>query len=342
MRRSCAFAVMASGRRPCSCGECVIPYLLFSFGKRRCGWHEPILWGGVFCLVLAAPYAWGRVSVVDARGQAVRLEAPAARIVSLAPHVTEMLFEIGAGAAVVGVSAFSDHPPEARRLPQVGDAFRVDLERLLILRPQLVVAWRSGFKPADLERLEEAGIAVYVAASDTLARIAAELEDLGRLTGHESRAREAAGRFRTRLRDLTRRYGDKTPVPVFYQLWDRPLMTVNGRHVIGELLRRCGGDNPFSRLEQATPTIDVEVLLRADPWVFITAKPPAGDPFARWRELPHLRAVRLGRLYTVPADWVSRPGPRILQGMSRICEILEEVRQGMRGGSRPADVPSRP
>ncbi len=273
-------------------------------------------------LVQAAPF-----QVQDARGQAVMLERPAQRIVSLAPHLTELLFSAGAGARIVGAVAFSDYPAAARRIPRVGDAFRLDLERILALAPDLVVAWKSGIKAADLERLAAAGIPVYVAASADLASIAGELEDLGRLAGQAEEAARAASRYRERLAELTATFGGRSPVTVFYQVWDRPLMTVSDRHVIGEVLRRCGGRNPFGTLQAPTPTIDAEALLAADPQVMLTAAAGDGvDPWRRWRDQTALQAVRAGRLHVIPGDWISRPALRILKGMERICRLLDAAR----------------
>ncbi|HHH35257.1 MAG TPA: cobalamin-binding protein [Gammaproteobacteria bacterium] len=273
------------------------------------------------------------------------LPVPAQRIVSLAPHLTELLFSAGAGERIVGTVAYSDYPPEARRIPRVGDAFHLDLERILALRPDLVVAWRSGIRDEDLQRLRTLGFPVYVADSTRLAGIASELEDLGRLAGTGKQARAAARDYLDRLRALTARYQGRAPVTVFYQVWDRPLMTVSDRHVIGQVIRRCGGRNPFGDLAELTPTVDPEALVAADPQVMIAAA-GGGDPFARWRDMPVLRAVRAGHLFTVPGDWISRPSLRLLQGMARVCAILDEVRdardEGEAGGDATGALQRRP
>lgn len=266
-------------------------------------------------------------SVTAGAGLAPQLERPARRIVSLAPHLTELLFSAGAGDALVGVVAYSDYPPAARRIPRVGDAFRLDLERLLELEPDLVVAWRSGLKEADRERFAALGIPLYIADSTRLEGIADELLALGRLAGTEAVARQAARRYREKLRALTARYSGDKKVVTFYQIWDRPLMTVSDRHVIGEVISRCGGQNPFGGLSPLTPTVAVEAVLAADPEVMIAAA-GKGDAFAIWRNYEGLRAVRAGRLYTVPGDWISRPSLRILLGMERVCAFLDKARRG--------------
>ncbi|MFQ5487157.1 MAG: cobalamin-binding protein [Gammaproteobacteria bacterium] len=286
---------------------------------------------------LSAPWP----GVEDARGNVLQLKTPARRIVSLSPHLTELLFSAGAGGRIVGAVAYSDYPPAARRIPRVGDAFRLDLERILALEPDLVVAWRSGIKTADLERFSALGIPLYVVDSTSLDGIAAELLDLGQLAGTAPSARQAASRYREKFAALTGRYGGREKVTVFYQLWDHPLMTVSGRHVIGEVIRRCGGRNPFAGLTPLAPTVAMEAVLAADPQVMIAAEATGtADVFSLWRGQRALRAVRANRLYTLPGDWISRPSLRILQGMERICAILEEVRQGL-GDGKTATTPAR-
>ncbi len=167
-----------------------------------------------------------------------------------------------------------------------------------------------------------------MADSTSLDGIATELLELGRLAGTAQIARQAASHYRERLAALSARYGGREKVTVFYQIWDHPLMTVSGRHIIGEVIRRCGGRNPFAGLTALTPTVAMEAVLAADPQLMIAAEAGgAADVFSLWRGQPALQAVRADRLYTLPGDWISRPSLRILQGMARICAILDEVRQ---------------
>ena len=269
---------------------------------------------------------------VDDTGATLMLARPAERIVSLAPHVTELLYAAGAGARVVGVVAYSDHPPEARRLPRVGDTHALDLERIVALRPDLVIAWRSGSPAPQLDVLRALGVPVYWSEPRTLDAIGDAIERLGALAGTEAAARPAARAWRARLAALRARHRDRPPVDVFHQIWEQPLMTVNGRHLISEVLQLCGGRNVFAAMTALAPQVAAEAVLEADPEVIGTAGsgPPRDAGLGPWLAWPRLRAVALGNLYVVDHDLISRHGPRILDGTERICDAIEAAR-----GRRP-------
>lgn len=269
------------------------------------------------------------ISATDDAGNRLRLPAPAQRVVSLAPHATELLFAVGAGEQVVGAVSHSDHPPAARDIPRVGGYDAVDLERIVALEPDLVIAWGSGNGPRIVERLRELGIPVYVSEPRTLAGIAAALERLGALTGHGERGRERAERFRARRDALRRRYADAEPVTVLYQIWNRPLMTVNGEHLISDIIRLCGGRNVFADAGALAPTITREAVLGADPEAIVASGMGASRPewLDAWRQWPGLAAVRAGHLYYVHPDLLQRHGPRILEGAERLCRHLQRVRE---------------
>ena len=283
-------------------------------------------------LLCLAPCARADVAARDAEGAIIRLAAPARRIVSLVPHATENLYAAGAGDRVVGAVDFSDYPAAAARLPRVGGYDRLDLEALLALKPDLVVAWRSGTPPAPLARIRALGIPVYLSEPDQLADIPADIENLGRLAGSEATARAAARRFRARQADLRRRYGTRPPVTLFYQVWPRPLMTVGGGQILNEVLQLCGGANLFARLPGLAPTVSVEAVLASDPEAIIASGMDSGAPAGldSWRGWKQLLAVARGNLFTVPADLVQRATPRLLDGAEQVCRELETAR-----GRRP-------
>jgi len=190
------------------------------------------------CGALLMPMAQANVSVTDDTGREVRLAQPAQRIVSLAPHITELLFSAGAGGRIVGVVEYSDYPPAAKKLPRVGAYNAVDMERILALRPDLVIAWASGNPPALIEQLRSLGLTVFLSEPRSLEDVASNLERFGQLAGTQTTAQAAADEFRRRLQALRVRYSDRKPVSVFYQIWHRPLMTVNGEHLIRPNCRR--------------------------------------------------------------------------------------------------------
>lgn len=250
------------------------------------------------------------------------------RIVSLAPHVTELLFAAGAGGRVVGVVSYSDFPEEARGLPRVGGYRQLDLEGIVALKPDLVVAWRSGNPASQVERLESLGLRLVYIDPHRLEEIPEALERLGRLAGSEAEAARAAKRFRDELRRLRDAYGARPPVKVFYQIWNRPLMTVNGEHLISDVIRLCGGENRFAALAELAPRLDVEAVLAADPEVIVASGMGEERPewLDMWRDWPSLTATQRGNLFFIPPDLIQRHTPRILDGAARLCEALERVR----------------
>lgn len=266
--------------------------------------------------------------VMDDVGREVRLAAPAQRIVSLAPHITELLYAAGAGAALVGAVEFSDYPPEALSLPRVGGHDRFDVERILALRPDLVVAWKSSTGGSAVERIRELGIPVFLSEPRRLGDIPEDLLRLGRLAGTEAEARRAAERFRSRLQTLRERYAGAAPVRVFYQIWHQPLMTVNGDHLISDVIRLCGGVNVFADLPVLAPQVNVEAVLAADPEVIIAGGLAVERPEWReaWRTWSSLAAVRDDHLYFIHPDLIQRHTPRVLEGAEQLCERLEQVR----------------
>lgn len=279
----------------------------------------------LLCGALPAPAA---LLVRDDAGQAVHLAAPARRIVALAPHVTELLFAAGAGDRLVGAVDYSDHPEAARRLPRVGSYSAVDLEAVARLKPDLVIAWGSGNRDAHLERLTALGIPVFVSEPRSLDDVGRSIEAFGRLAGTESVAAGAVRAYAERRAALTARYAGRPSVRVFYQVWDRPLMSVNGAHLISDVMALCGGRNVFAALPQLAPTVSVEAVLAADPEAIVASGMGAERPdwLDQWRRWPGLTATARGNLYFIPPDLIQRHTPRILDAAERLCNFLEEAR----------------
>lgn len=289
----------------------------------------------VMCGALAAGQAWAAaLEVVDDSGQRITLVGPARRIVSLAPHVTELLFAAGAGNRVVGRVDYSDHPPIARGLPSVGSYTGVDVEAVLALAPDLVVGWQGGNRPSDLDRLVRLGLPVYRTDPVMLTDIAATLRKLGRLAGTTDRAEAAAQSFEGGLAELAASHRAARRVRVFYQVWDQPLMTVGGGHWIDQVITLCGGENVFADLRTPTPTVSLEAVLAAAPEVILAGGMGGKEPawLARWRQWPALPAVRAGHLHAIDPDWLQRAGPRLLLGARAVCGALDQAR---------ADKPAR-
>lgn len=282
----------------------------------------------LFSVLCFAPVARAELVVTDANGASVRLAAPAQRIVSLAPHITELLYAAGAGGRLVGVVEYSDYPAQAKKLPRVGGYTRPDLEAILSLKPDLVLAWYSGNPPAALEKLKALGIAVHVSQPDRMADVAAELERYGILAGTEPAAHAAAAAFRARYESLKLRYSQRPPVAVFYQIWKQPLMTVNDKQIISDAIRLCGGRNVFGSLPVLAPTVTVEAVLAANPEAIIASgmgdeRPEWLDDWRRWTAIT---AVKQGNLYFIPPQEIQRHTPRLLDGTEKLCRALEAAR----------------
>ena len=276
-------------------------------------------------LVAMSLPAAAAISVQDDAQHKLTLAAPAQRIVSLAPHTTELLFAAGAGARIVGVSEFSDYPAAARGLPQIGSSAALDLERIIALKPDLVVTWSSGNLAPQVAKLRQLGLAVFDSEPRDFETVATSLERLGQLAGTAAVGQMAADQFRSRLKSLSASYAQRPPVTVFYQVWRDPLMTLNDAHMVSAAMRLCGGKNIFGKLIPLVPTVSVEAVLQADPEV-ILAGGSADDPRFDWRRFAKLTAVARGNLFSLNSDWMTRAGPRVLDGADAMCQKLELAR----------------
>ncbi|HET8790732.1 MAG TPA: cobalamin-binding protein, partial [Modicisalibacter sp.] len=264
--------------------------------------------------------AWAApITVVDDTGRTVTLQAPAERVVALAPHAVEMLYAIGAGETLVGAIQGSDYPEAARALPRVGSYRGIALEAVLARAPDLVVTWASGTPRALIERLTALGIPVYASEPRRLAQVAENIRELGELTGQTEAGNALANDFTSRLASLGQDLA--APPRVFYQLGANPLTTLADGHVVSEVIRHCGGQPLFSKSPVLVPQISREALLQARPEVILSASHDDAWKVAwqRWELLP---AVQQGRLYTLDPDLINRPGPRIIEAVEAVCEAL--------------------
>jgi iron complex transport system substrate-binding protein len=284
--------------------------------------------------LLAAALALGSTAVdaeirlTDDSGRSLTLKQPAQRIISLTPHMTELLFAAGAGGQVVGTVEYSNYPPAAQRIARVGDSAQLDLERIVTLKPDLIVVWQYGNAQRQLEKLLRLGIPVYYNEPRRLSDIARAIEQLGRLAGTEPVAHPAARAFLARAAALRQSYARRALVSVFYQIWDKPLMTVNGEHLISDVIRLCGGQNVFADLKPLTPEIATEAVLAADPEAIggVTAEAGQAGNLDGWKQWPRLKAVARDNLFVIHADLISRNTPRILDGAQQLCEQLDAAR----------------
>ncbi len=296
-----------------------------------------LLFRYLLVLLLAAapvPAAWA-VAVEDDRGVTVSVAAPVERVVSLAPFITELVFAAGAGDRLVAVSEHSDYPDAARDLPRIGNAFSVNLERLLAARPDLVISWQTGIDPRIVQRLESMGIPVFVLEPREIDGVANALRRIGRLLGSGDTADRRARALTTQIEDIRRRYAGRDTVSVFYQISRQPLMTLNGRHMVTAILDLCGGKNVFGGLAPIAPTVNREQVLERNPDAILIsgAVGRASESIDFWRRYPSMKAVRHGNVYVVDADQLNRQTPRLVDGARQVCEVLDGARENLAGSS---------
>ena len=279
----------------------------------------------ILLALLAAGTANAAITVTDDAGRTVTLAAPAHRIVSLAPNITDALFAAGAGAYVVGTSRFSDHPADAKKVAIVGDATMIDLERIVGLKPDIIVVWRSGTPAAQVEKLSRLGIPIFYSETTRLADVAPATRRFGVLAGTEEVADRNATSFDAALATLRARYSGKARLKVFYQIWDRPLMTIGRAQIIDDALDLCGGDNIFADLSQAAPTVTREAVLARNPDVILSGD-GGHDALADWRQSGFLSAVKHGNVMTIDAPTLALPSPSILGSVDLLCHTLDDAR----------------
>jgi len=289
--------------------------ILFSLIVTLCGLHGVIA-------------ATSTVSVVDDSGQTITLNKSAQRIVALAPHVVETLYTAGAGNKIVGAVDYSDYPNAAKSIPRVGGYSIINLEAIVALQPDLVIAWETGNSPAAIEKLRMLGIPVYLSQPNTLEDIGAEIKRFGVLAGTEPVANKAAEQYAQRLSTLRQRYQNRSTVRVFYQISEAPLMTIGGKQIITNALSTCGGKNVFDQLKPMASVITSEAVIAADPEAIVTSGMqklnPTGLDF--WKKWPALTATQRNNFFFIDPDLMNRNGPRMLAGTEDLCKALQTAR----------------
>jgi iron complex transport system substrate-binding protein len=282
----------------------------------------------LFALAALALPARADIALRDDGGTEVRLKQPARRIISLSPHITEILFDAGAGDRVVGAVEYSDYPPQAKAVQRIGTYTNLDLETIVALKPDLVIGWLTGNSPGEVEPLKRLGIPLFWSEPDRIEDVAVTLEQFGQLAGTSSVAQAAAAAYRARLADLRQRFSARSPVRTFYQIWDDPPMTIGRSQIIGSAIRLCGGVNIFGDLTPMAPVVSIEAVLAADPEVVVASGMDETRPawLDMWRRWPRLTAAARDNLFFIPPDLMQRNTPRLLDGAERLCRDLDTAR----------------
>lgn len=250
----------------------------------------------------------------------------ATRIVTLAPHLAELMFAIGAGDLVVGVSAWTDYPPAVAGLPVVSDAFTVDHEQLALADPGMLLAWDSGMPAHIVDELRKTGYRVEVIRTRSLDDVGAAMLRLGQLVGRSEQAAAAVNAFESDLGIIRSQYAGAEPIRVFYQISARPLFTVSGDHFISDLIALCGGENVFADLGELAPAVGDEAVIARDPELMLASDAGGGDAFAQWQRWPEIAANRYGNRFRISANTSSRATPRLALAAREICAVLDRGR----------------
>lgn len=259
------------------------------------------------------------------------------RVVSLSPHLTEIVYFLKAGHQVVAIDQSSDYPEAVKRLPKVGDSLRLDLEKLMALRPDLVLAWASGTSQTQINQLQKMGIPVFVSEPLGVGAVASTMSRISVLLGQESENREAIQAWLLAFESLRGNdksgslnelkkgspSSDNAKVRVFYQVWHDPLMTLSGKHVVSEIIQRCGGTTAFSEARILAPTVSIESVLQFNPQLILATAEPSS--LAHWSRWTSMAAVRNKQLKVVTPDILVRSGPRLLQAAQEVCTLIRRA-----------------
>ncbi len=261
----------------------------------------------------------------DDEGRTLTLAAPPQRIVSLSPGATAMLFAAGGGARVVGTPEFSEEPAAARDIARIGDSHGFDLEKILALHPDVVVAWTGAFSAAQLQQFERAGLSVYRHRVARLDDLPVALRRLGSLLDTAPVANAAADALQSRIAALRTQYQRKLKPRVLLQIWDHPVYTLGGEQLISDAIEACGYQNLYAELRAAAPAVSLESVAARDPDVIVAVASDghsAQDWLNQWRALPKLSAVRHGRLLSFVDARLSRLGPEAVSATESLCAQL--------------------
>ncbi|KFZ39042.1 ABC transporter substrate-binding protein [Shewanella mangrovi] len=249
------------------------------------------------------------------------------RIVALAPHAVELLYAIGAGDEIVAATEFADYPQAAKAIPRIGGFQGIQLDRLMQLQPDLVVAWQGGNSPEMLARIKSLGFKLYMSHPDTLVQVADEMEALGKLTDHLPQAQQQAAQYRQRLNQLIEQNAHKPKVKLFYQLWSNPMMTVAKGSWVQQIIDVCQGENVFYDASSPYPQVSLEKVLLTQPQVIISSKETGNPQTIDWQRWPEIPAVNQQHIFSIDADILQRQTPRALLGMQQMCDALDKVRK---------------
>jgi len=278
-------------------------------------------------LALSAASASAAITVRDDDGNVVTLQKPAQRVIAMSPHVTELLFAAGGADKIVGAVTYSDFPEAAKKIPRVGDNRQIDMERVIAMKPDLIVIWMHGNVERQIEMLRQLKVPLYHSEPLKLEGISENVERLGQLMGTEKVAQPAADDIRKQFTALGKQYSTRPPVRLFYQVWDKPLYTLSSKSIVSDAIQLCGGVNIFADLKVTAPVVSVEAVLQADPEAIIGTSEKDYGSVDLWRPYSTMTAVKNDNLFRLEGELLNRAGPRMVAGAAALCERLDTARK---------------
>lgn len=269
------------------------------------------------CLCFISPFLQAKSNPAD----------PIQRVISLAPHSTEIAFAAGLGNKIVAVSEYSDYPEQANQIERVANYQGIKIERIIALQPDLIIAWPSGNPVRELEKLKQFGFNIYYSKTESLQDIANNIEYLSQYADDPSVGKAAASDFRQQLNTFKRRYNTHEKVRYFYQLSEAPIVTLAQGRWPSEVFQFCGGENVFSDSSAPYPQVGKEQVLIQNPDVIFTSEHAIanGNMWLEWKE--QLKAIQNHHIWSLKSDWINRPTPRTLLAIEQVCDHFETVRQ---------------
>lgn len=251
----------------------------------------------------------------------------AKRVVSLAPHATELAYSAGLGDSLVAVSERSDYPPQADKLEKVANYQGIKVEKIIALQPDLILAWPAGNPPRELAKLEQFGFNIYYSKTKSLDSIATNIEQLSQYASDPSIGENNAKQYKEQLNALRLKYKDAEPVSYFYQLSEKPIITVAQGHWPSEVFEFCGGRNIFEDSASPYPQVGIEQVVLNKPQVIFTSQHAIenGTMWQSWEE--EIPAVAKNQIWSLNSDWINRPTTRTLQAIQQVCDYFDRVRE---------------
>ncbi|GAB6070497.1 cobalamin-binding protein [Thiomicrorhabdus hydrogeniphila] len=251
------------------------------------------------------------------------------RIISLSPHLTELVYSAGAGQHLVGVSDYSDFPLQAKNLPSVGNSNAINIEAILALKPDLIIAWQSSSRPQDIAKLKAFGLNVWLTKINTLEDIPKLITKIGEQAGTTYLANQKAKELNLILNQLSLHYSHKQQITAFYEVWQNPLMTINGKQFISLGMNICGAKNAFADLPTLAAEINTESVIQRNPTVLLIGGQKAfqNDWKQQWFNYPFLDAVKNQQIYLLNNNLYQRPTARFIENLPNLCKLIDKGRK---------------